>query len=40
VEAARVAGLGASATGALSQEGLDHDAAGMRGPADNEFDAN
>lgn len=39
-EAARLAGLGATITGALSSEGLDHYAVGMRDPEGNEFDVN
>jgi hypothetical protein len=37
-EAARLAELGATITGALGDEGLDHYAVGMRDPEDNEFD--
>jgi hypothetical protein len=40
VEAARVAGPGATVTRALSEEGSDHDAVAMRDPAGNEFDVN
>jgi hypothetical protein len=36
----RLAGLGATITGALSEEGLDHYAAGMKDPEGNEFDIN
>jgi hypothetical protein len=39
-EARRLAGLGATSTGALSEEGLDHFAAGMRDPDGSEFDIN
>ena len=39
-EANRLAGLGATITGALTGEGLDHYAVGMRDPEDNEFDIN
>jgi len=39
VEASRLAGLGATITGALS-EGLDHYAVGMKDPEGNEFDIN
>ena len=39
-EARRLAGLGASITGALSEEGLDHYAVGMKDPEGNEFDVN
>jgi hypothetical protein len=39
-EAARLAGLGATITGALSEEGLDHYAVGMKDPEGNEFDIN
>jgi hypothetical protein len=39
-EASRLADLGATITGALQQEGLDHYAVGMRDPEDNEFDIN
>jgi glyoxalase superfamily protein len=39
-EAARLAGLGATITGALSEEGMDHYAVGMRDPEGNEFDIN
>ena len=39
-EAARLAGLGATITGALPQEGLDHYAVGMKDPEGNEFDIN
>jgi hypothetical protein len=39
-EAARLAGLGATITGPLSAEGLDHYAVGMRDPEGNEFDIN
>ena len=39
-EASRLAALGATITGALSAEGLDHYAVGMRDPEGNEFDIN
>jgi hypothetical protein len=39
-EANRLAGLGATITGALSEEGLDHYAVGMKDPEGNEFDIN
>ncbi|BEP16619.1 VOC family protein [Acidothermaceae bacterium B102] len=39
-EAARLAELGATITGAFSQEGLDHYAVGMKDPEGNEFDIN
>lgn len=39
-EAARLAGLGATITGALDEGGLDHYAVGMRDPEGNEFDIN
>ncbi len=39
-EAARLAGLGASISGALAEEGLDHYAVGMKDPEGNEFDIN
>jgi hypothetical protein len=39
-EATRLAGLGATISGALSAEGLDHYAVGMRDPEGNEFDIN
>jgi len=39
-EATRLAGLGATITGALAEEGLDHYAVGMKGPEGNEFDIN
>jgi hypothetical protein len=39
-EAARLAELGATITGALGDAGLDHYAVGMRDPEDNEFDIN
>ena len=39
-EARRLAGLGATITGALSEEGLDHYAVGMQDPEGNEFDIN
>ena len=39
-EADRLAGLGATITGALSNEGLDHYAVGMLDPEGNEFDIN
>jgi len=39
-EAARLAGLGATITGALPEEGLDHYAVGMKDPEGNEFDIN
>jgi hypothetical protein len=38
--ATRLAGLGATITGALSEEGLDHYAVGMKDPEGNEFDIN
>ena len=38
--ASRLAGLGATITGALSEEGLDHYAVGMKDPEGNEFDIN
>jgi len=40
VEAGRLASLGATITGALSEEGLDHYAVGMKDPEGNEFDIN
>jgi hypothetical protein len=39
-EARRLAGLGATITGAMSAEGLDHYAMGMKDPEGNEFDIN
>jgi Glyoxalase-like domain len=39
-EASRLAALGATITGALSSEGLDHYAVGMRDPEGNAFDIN
>ena len=39
-EAKRLAGLGATITGALTAEGLDHYAVGMKDPEGNEFDIN
>ena len=39
-EARRLAGLGATITGALPEEGLDHYAVGMKDPEGNEFDIN
>jgi hypothetical protein len=39
-EAARLIGLGATTTGALAEEGLDHYAVGMKDPEGNEFDIN
>ena len=39
-EARRLASLGATITGALSEEGLDHYAVGMKDPEGNEFDIN
>jgi Glyoxalase-like domain len=39
-EASRLAGQGATITGALTQEGLDHYAVGMKDPEGNEFDIN
>jgi glyoxalase superfamily protein len=39
-EAKRLAGLGATITGALTAEGLDHYAMGMKDPEGNEFDIN
>jgi hypothetical protein len=39
-EASRLAGLGATITGALTSEGLDHYAVGMKDPEGNEFDIN
>ena len=33
-------GLGATITGALAEEGLDHYAVGMKDPEGNEFDIN
>jgi hypothetical protein len=38
--ASRLAALGATITGALSAEGLDHYAVGMKDPEGNEFDIN
>jgi hypothetical protein len=39
-EANRLVGLGATITGALTPEGLDHYAVGMKDPEGNEFDIN
>jgi hypothetical protein len=39
-EARRLADLGATITGALGAEGLDHYAVGMQDPEGNEFDVN
>ncbi len=39
-EASGLAGLGATITGALPEEGLDHCAVGMKDPEGNEFDIN
>jgi hypothetical protein len=39
-EASRLAGLGATITVVMSQEGLDHYAVGMKDPEGNEFDIN
>jgi hypothetical protein len=39
-EASRLAGLGATITGPLSEDGLDHYAVGMQDPEGNEFDIN
>ncbi len=39
-EARRLADLGATVTGALGAEGLDHYAVGMKDPEGNEFDIN
>jgi len=39
-EASRLADLGATITGAFSEEGLDHYAVGMKDPEGNEFDIN
>jgi len=39
-EASRLAGLGATITCVLHQEGLDHYAVGMKDPEGNEFDIN
>jgi Glyoxalase-like domain len=39
-EASRLAGLGATITGALPGDGLDHYAVGMKDPEGNEFDIN
>jgi len=39
-EARRLADLGATLTGALSEDGLDHYAVGMKDPEGNEFDIN
>jgi len=39
-EASRLAGLGATITGALAEEGMDHYAVGMKDPEGNEFDIN
>lgn len=39
-EAARLVGLGATVTGVMYQEGIDHYAVGMKDPEGNEFDIN
>jgi Glyoxalase-like domain len=39
-EARRLAGLGATITGALTADGVDHYAVGMKDPEGNEFDVN
>jgi hypothetical protein len=39
-EASRLSGLGATRTGTLSEEGLDHYAVAMKDPEGNEFDIN
>jgi hypothetical protein len=39
-EARRLTDLGATCTGALSADGLDHYAVGMKDPEGNEFDIN
>jgi catechol 2,3-dioxygenase-like lactoylglutathione lyase family enzyme len=39
-EASRLVGLGATISGPMFTEGLDHYAVGMRDPEDNEFDIN
>jgi Glyoxalase-like domain len=39
-EASRLAGLGATITGAFTPEGMDHYAVGMLDPEGNEFDIN
>ena len=39
-EASRLAGLGATISGAFPDEGLDHYAVGMKDPEGNEFDIN
>jgi hypothetical protein len=39
-EARRLTDLGATVTGALSEDGLDHYAVGMKDPEGNEFDIN
>jgi hypothetical protein len=39
-EARRLAALGATITGALEADGLDHYAVGMKDPEGNEFDVN
>lgn len=39
-EASRLAGLGATISGPMSAEGVDHYAVGMRDPEGNEFDIN
>ncbi|MEU0511537.1 hypothetical protein [Amycolatopsis sp. NPDC006125] len=39
-EADRLAGLGATITCVLRQDGLDHYAVGMKNPEGNEFDIN
>jgi hypothetical protein len=40
IEARRLTDLGATLTGALSEDGLDHYAVGMKDPEGNEFDIN
>jgi Glyoxalase-like domain len=40
VEVRRLTALGATCTGALSADGLDHYAVGMKDPEGNEFDIN
>ena len=39
-EAGRLAGLGATVTGSLTEEGLDHYGVAMKDPEGNEFDIN
>ena len=39
-EASRLAGLGATISGAFPETGLDHYAVGMKDPEGNEFDIN